>query len=105
MAAKIRKGDQVVVLSGRDHGRKGEVLSVRPREDRVIVRGVNEVKRHRKPSQQDPGGIVTIEAPIAISNVAHIDPKDGRPTRVGFRVAEDGRKIRYAKRSGAPIEV
>ncbi len=105
MAAKIKKGDKVVVLSGRDKGRTGEVRSVSPTEGRAIVEGVNLVKRHTKPSQQNPeGGILTKEAPIQLSNIAVADPKDGKPTRVGFKVLEDGRKVRFAKRSGDLID-
>jgi large subunit ribosomal protein L24 len=100
---KIKKGDRVVVLTGRDKGRQGEVLRVIPTEDRLVVQGVNVVKRHTRPSQVSPGGIVEKEAPIHISNVAHIDPKDDKPTRVGYRV-EEGRKIRIARRSGEPID-
>ncbi len=101
---KIKKGDRVVVLTGRDKGRMGEVLRVIPTEDRLVVQGVNMVKRHTRPSQVSPGGIVEKEAAIHISNVAHIDPKDDKPTRVGYRVEESGRKIRIARRSGEPID-
>ena len=101
---KIKKGDRVVVLTGRDKGRQGEVLRVIPTEHRLVVQGVNVVKRHTRPSQVSPGGIVEKEAPIHISNVAHIDPKDDKPTRVGYRVEEGGRKIRIARRSGEPID-
>ncbi len=105
MAAKIKKGDYVVVLSGNDKGRKGEVLSVMPSENRVVVKGVRLVKRHVKPSQSDPdGGIKTFEAPIHISNVSHIDPKDNVATRVGFKVLKDGKKVRVAKKSGEVID-
>ncbi|MGB0697623.1 MAG: 50S ribosomal protein L24 [Rhodospirillaceae bacterium] len=103
-AAKIKKGDKVIVLAGRDKGKRGEVLKSMPTENRVIVQGVNVVKRHRRPSQVDPGGIVEQEAPIAVSNVAHEDPKDGKPTRVGFRILDDGSKVRFAKRSGEVID-
>lgn len=104
MAAKVKKGDRVIVLSGRDKGRTGEVLRVVTADNRVVVQGVNVVKRHRKPSQADPqGGIQTFEAPIHISNVAHVDPRDGKATRVGFKTDEHGRKFRYAKRSGEAI--
>ena len=105
MAAKIRKGDRVIVIAGRDKGRKGEVLKVLPKENRAIVKGVNVVRRHQRPTAGQAGGIVEKEAPIHVSNLAHIDPKDGKPTRVGFRVLEDGRKVRYAKRSGEVIDV
>lgn len=105
MAAKIKKGDYVVVLTGTDKGRKGEVLKVSPKDQRVVVKGVRMVKRHVKPSQLDPeGGIKQFESPIHISNVAHIDPKDDVPTRVGFKVLKDGRKVRVAKKSGEVID-
>ncbi len=104
MAAKIRKGDKVVVLSGRDKGRSGEVVEVRPGENRALVRGVNMVKRHQKQSANQEGGIVSKEAPIHLSNVALSDPKDGKPTRIGFKVRQDGTKVRVAKRSGAEID-
>ncbi|MDE1936035.1 50S ribosomal protein L24 [Bradyrhizobium sp.] len=105
MAAKIRKGDKVVVLAGRDKGRSGEVRSVSPTQGRAIVEGVNLVKRHTKPSAQNAeGGILTKEAPIDLSNLALADPKDGKPTRVGFKVLDDGRKVRFAKRSGDLID-
>jgi len=105
MAAKIKKGDYVIVLSGNDKGAKGEVLSVSPAEERVVVKGVRLVKRHVKPSQMDPdGGIKTFEAPIHVSNVAHIDPKDNVATRVGFKTLKDGKKVRVAKKSGEVID-
>lgn len=106
MAAKfkIKKGDRVVVLTGRDKGRTGEVLRVIPTEDRLVVQGVNVVKRHQRPSQTSAGGIVEQEATIHISNVAHIDPKTDKPTRVGYRIEDGGRKIRVARRSGEPID-
>ena len=104
MAAKIKKGDRVVVLAGRDKGRQGEVLRVMPKEERVVVQGLNLVKRHTRPSQADPqGGIRNKEAPIHISNVAFVDPKSGEPTRVGFRMEGD-KKVRYAKKSGEVID-
>ena len=103
MAAKIRKGDKVVVLSGRDKGRTGEVVEVRPAESRALVRGINMVKRHQKQTAQQEGGIISKELPIHLSNIALADPKDGKPTRVGFKI-QDGRKIRIAKRSGAEID-
>ena len=107
MAAKfkIRKGDSVIVRTGRDKGKRGDVLKVIPAEDRVIVQGVNLVKRHTKPSQAGPGGIVEKEASIHISNVAHVDPKEDKATRVGFRRLDDGRKVRFAKRSGEVIDL
>jgi large subunit ribosomal protein L24 len=105
MAAKVKKGDKVVVLAGRDKGRQGEVLKVLPSENRVVVQGVAVAKRHTKPSARQPeGGIVNKEAAIDLSNVAHIDPQDGKPTRVGFKFLEDGRKVRFAKRSGEVID-
>jgi large subunit ribosomal protein L24 len=100
---KIRKGDKVVVLTGKDKGRTGEVLEVRPSEDKALVRGVNQVRRHQKQSQSQQGGIITKEAPIHLSNLAIVDPKDGKPTRVGFRTEKDGKKVRFAKRSGEVI--
>ena len=105
MAAKIKKGDKVVVLTGRDKGRRGEVRAVDPTAGRAVVEGVNLVKRHTKPSAQNAeGGIITKEAPIQLSNIAVADPKDGKPTRVGFKVLDDGRKVRFAKRSGDLID-
>jgi len=104
MAAKIKKGDRVVVLAGKDKGKTGDVLQVYPKESRVIVSGVNMVKRHTAPSQMNAGGIVEKEAALHVSNVAHADPKDGKPTRVGFKMLEGDRKVRYAKRSGEVID-
>jgi large subunit ribosomal protein L24 len=104
MAAKIRKGDKVVVLSGRDKGRTGEVIEVRPAERRALVRGVHLVKRHQKQSGTQEGGIISKEGPIDLSNIAIADPKDGKPTRVGFKVHADGKKVRIAKRSGVEID-
>jgi len=104
MAAKIRKGDRVVVLTGRSKGRRGEVLKVLPKDDRALVQGVNMVKRHTRPTQQVAGGIIEKEAPIHLSNLAHVDPQSGKPTRIGFRVLEDGRKVRFAKLSGEIID-
>jgi large subunit ribosomal protein L24 len=104
MAAKIRKGDRVVVLTGRDKGRTGEVVEVNPGAERALVRGVNLVKRHQRPSGAQQGGIITKELPVHLSNLAIADPKDGKPTRVGFKIQEDGRKVRIAKRSGAEID-
>ena len=103
MAAKIRKGDTVVVLSGRDKGRSGEVIEVRRTEDRALVRGIHMVKRHQKQSASQEGGIVSKESSIHLSNLALADPKDGKPTRVGFKVVGD-KKIRFAKRSGVEID-
>ena len=104
MAAKIRKGDKVVVLTGRDKGRSGEVIEVRPTEDRALVRGVNIVKRHQRQTQGQPGGIISKEAPIQLSNLAVADPASDKATRVGFKVLEDGSKVRIAKRSGERID-
>ena len=104
MAAKIKKGDKVVVLTVRDSGRTGEVISVSPKNEKALVRGVNMVKRHQKQSMNQEGGIISKEAPIHMSNLALADPKDGKPTRVGFRVLDDGRKVRFAKRSGDLID-
>jgi large subunit ribosomal protein L24 len=103
MAAKIRKGDKVVVLAGRDKGRTGEVIEVNPAAGRALVRGVNLVKRHQRQTAQQQGGIISKELPVHLSNIAIADPKDGKPTRVGFKIAGDGRKVRVAKRSGVEI--
>jgi large subunit ribosomal protein L24 len=100
----IKKGDRVVVLSGRDRGKRGEVLKVMPRDERVVVQGVMMVKKHEKPGRRGAGGIVTREAPIHLSNVALIDPETDRPTRVGTRVLDDGRKVRVARRSGTVLD-
>lgn len=104
MASKIKKGDKVVVLAGRDKGKSGEVLQVLPKDGRAVVRGVNLVKRHTKQSAQSEGGIISKEATIDLSNIAVADPKDGKATRVGFKVLDDGRKVRFAKRSGDLID-
>ena len=104
MAAKIKKGDKVVVLAGRDKGRTGEVTSVNPTARRAIVQGVNIVKRHTRQTAQTEGGILSKEAAIALSNLAIADPKTGKPTRVGFKILDDGRKVRVAKRSGDLID-
>ncbi len=104
MAAKIKKGDKVVVLTGRDAGKSGEVVQVFPKETRALVRGVNLVTRHQRQTAQQEGGIISKEAPIHLSNIAVADPKDGKPTRVGFKVLDDGRKVRFAKRSGDLID-
>jgi large subunit ribosomal protein L24 len=101
---KIKKGDEVMVISGRDKGKSGEVLEMRRDEDRVVVQGVNMVKRHQAPSTSQPGGIVEKEAPIHISNLAHIDPKDRKATRVGYKFLDGGRKVRFARRSGEMID-
>lgn len=97
---KFKKGDRVVVLAGRDKGKQGEILKMIPKENRAIVRGVNVVRRHQKQTAQEDGGIVSKEASIDLSNLAHEDPQDGKPTRVGFKFLEDGKKVRFAKRSG-----
>ncbi len=104
MAAKIKKGDKVVVMAGRDKGRVGEVTQVMPRETRAVVRGVNMVKRHTRATGTQEGGIISKEATIHLSNLAIADPKDGKPTRVGFKTLDDGRKVRVAKRSGDLID-
>jgi large subunit ribosomal protein L24 len=100
---KIKKGDSVVVLTGRDKGKRGEVIEVRPKENRALVRGINVVRRHQRQTAKDEGGIISKEAAIQISNLALEDPKDGKPTRVGFRILDDGKKVRFAKRSGEII--
>src|SRR5829696_5227270 len=107
MAAKIKKGDKVVVITGRDKGRSGEVIEVRPAESRALVRGVNMVKRHQRQSATQEGGIISKETPVQLSNLALADPKDGKPTRVGFKMIGEGRdrkKVRIAKRSGVEID-
>ena len=107
MAAKIRKGDKVVVLTGRDKGRTGEVVEVRPADARAIVRGVNMVKRHKRQTAQQEGGIISKESTIHLSNLAVADPKDGKPTRIGFKFVGEGndrKKVRVAKRSGVEID-
>ena len=111
MAAKFKKGDRVMVVSGEDRSRKGEqprigqILKVIPEENRALVQGLNMVKRHTKQSARSQGGIITKEAPIHLSNLAHVDPKTGGPTRVGFKTLKDGRKVRFAKKSGELIDV
>jgi large subunit ribosomal protein L24 len=102
-AAKIRKGDTVIVTTGRDKGKRGEVFRVIPKEGRALVRGVNIVRRHQRQSASQEGGIISKEAPIHLSNLALQDPRDGKPTRVGFKTRDDGRKVRIAKRSGEEI--
>ena len=107
MAAKIKKGDKVIVLTGRDKGRTGEVIEVRPAEARALVRGVNMVKRHQRQTPQLEGGIISKESAVHLSNLALADPKDGKPTRVGFKFVGEGherRKVRVAKRSGVEID-
>lgn len=101
---KIRKGDHVVLLAGKDKGKGGEVLKVMPREKRALVQGVNMIKRHQRQTPQQEGGIVSREAPVHISNLAIEDPKDGKPTRIGYKTLKDGRKVRFARRSGEVID-
>ena len=101
---KIKKGDHVVVLTGKDKGKKGEVLKIIPSENRAIVQGVAQMRRHQWQTANQEGGIITKEAPIHISNLALEDPKDGEPTRVGYKFLKDGRKVRFAKRSGEVID-
>jgi large subunit ribosomal protein L24 len=103
-ALKIKKGDHVVVITGKDKGKKGEVLKMLPSENRAIVKGVSLVRRHQRQTAAQEGGIITKEAPIHISNLALEDPKDGKPTRVGYKFLKDGRKVRFAKRSGEVID-
>ena len=100
----VRKGDRVVVLAGKDKGKRGEVVKAMPKESRVIVQGVNLVKRHRRATAAAVGGIIEQEASIHVSNVAHIDPQTDKPTRIGFKTLDDGRKVRFAKRSGEVID-
>jgi large subunit ribosomal protein L24 len=104
MAAKIKKGDQVIVTKGRDKGKKGEVTRMLPDDGKAIVQGVNVVQRHRRPTQTDPGGIVPLEKPIQLANIALVDPKSGEATRVGFKIQDDGTKVRVAKKSGEVID-
>ena len=104
-ACRIRKGDSVIVISGREKGKKGDVLKVERKNGRVLVQGVNMIKRHTRPSSTGAGGIVEKEALLHISNIALVDPKLDKPTRVGVRVLDNGRKVRYAKRSGEVIDV
>ncbi|UYZ13474.1 50S ribosomal protein L24 [Brevibacillus sp. WF146] len=101
----VKKGDTVIVIAGKDKGKKGRVLAAYPKKERVLVEGINLVKKHTRPSQTNPqGGIVTQEAPIHVSNVSLIDPKTGKPTRIGYKVLENGKKVRYAKKSGEVID-
>jgi len=104
MAARIKKGDRVVVTAGKSKGVEGEVLKVLPAENRVVVQGAQTIRRHTKPSARGAGGIESREAPLHVSNVQHVDPQDGKPTRIGFKFLDDGRKVRYAKRSGEVID-
>ena len=101
---KIKKGDPVIVVAGRDKGKKGSVLKMLPKESKAIVQGVNVAKRHTKQTAQTQGGILSKEMPIHISNLAHVDPSDNKPTRVGFKVLDDGSRVRVAKRSGEVID-
>jgi large subunit ribosomal protein L24 len=101
---KIKRGDNVVVISGRDKGKSGEVLRVLPADRRLIVRGVHVARRHTKQSMGEPGGIIDKELTIDVSNVAHIDPQSGKPTRIGYKTLDDGRKVRVARRSGEVID-
>ena len=105
MVAKIKKGDRVIVITGRDKGKKGEVLKVLPKENRAVVSGVNTMKRHQKQSQTQQGGIVNKDLPIQLSNLAHVDPKSGDATRIGWKMLGDGRRVRFAKKSGEVIDV
>jgi len=104
MASRIKKGDKVSVVSGKDKGKTGEILKVFPKKDRVIVQGVHLVKRHTRPTSGNAGGIVEKEASIHVSNLLHSDPKTGKPTRIGFKFLDDGKKVRYAKVSGEIID-
>jgi large subunit ribosomal protein L24 len=105
MSVNIRKGDKVVVISGSDKGKKGSVLKVFPKDARALVQGVNLVKRHQRQTQTQQAGIVTKEAPIHLSNIAHADPKTGKATRIGLKTLGDGRRVRFAKKSGEVIDV
>jgi len=105
MPAKIKKGDRVIVTAGRDKGKKGEVIKLMTEENRALVSGVNMVKRHQKQTQKAQGGIVSKEAPVHLSNLAHVDPKDGSATRIGWKELNDGRMVRFAKKSGEVIDV
>ncbi|GAA4723732.1 50S ribosomal protein L24 [Brevibacillus fulvus] len=101
----VKKGDTVIVITGKDKGKKGRVLAAYPKKDRVLVEGINLVKKHTRPSQANPqGGIVTQETPIHVSNVSLIDPKSGKPTRIGYKVLDNGKKVRVAKKSGEVID-
>jgi large subunit ribosomal protein L24 len=105
MPARIKKGDRVIVTTGRDKGKRGDVLKVFPKEDRALVTGVNMVKRHQRQTPRLQGGIVSKESPVHLSNLAHVDPKSGNATKVGWKVLGDGRKVRFAKKSGEVIDV
>jgi len=101
---KIKKGDRVMVVTGKDKGKSGNVLSVSPKANKAIVQGINIAKRHTKQSASQEGGIIAKEMPINISNLAHLDPKDNKPTRVGYKINKDGSKVRIAKRSGEALD-
>ena len=103
--ANIKKDDNVIVITGGNKGKKGKVLKVFPKEGRALVQGVNVVKRHQRQTQKEQGGIITKEAPIQLSNIAHVDPKSGKATRIGFKILADGSKVRFAKKSGEVIDV
>ena len=103
--SNIRKGDNVVVITGSDKGKKGSVLKVFPKDNRALVQGVNMVKRHQRQTQTQQAGIVSKEAPIQLSNIAHVDPKSGKATRIGLKTLGDGRRVRFAKKSGEVIDV
>jgi len=103
--ANIKKDDNVIVITGGDKGKKGKVLKVFPKEGRALVQGVNVVKRHQRQTQKEQGGIITKEAPIQLSNIANVDPKSGKATRIGFKTLADGSKVRFAKKSGEVIDV
>ena len=103
-SAKIKKGDAVVVLAGRDKGKRGEVIEIRPKEGRALVRGINVVRRHQRQTAQQEGGIISKEASIHLSNIAIADPKDGKPTRVGFKSMNDGRKVRVSRRDNVDLD-
>lgn len=103
--SNIKKGDKVIVTTGRDKGKKGEVLKIFPKDERALVAGVNVVKRHQRQTQTQQAGIVTKESPIQLSNIAHVDPKTGKATRIGSKTLSDGRKVRFAKKSGEVIDV
>jgi large subunit ribosomal protein L24 len=105
MVARIKKGDRVIVITGRDKGKKGEVIKVFPEKERALVSGVNAVKRHQRQTQKQQGGIITKELPVHLSNLAHVDPKSGEATRIGWKVLGDGRRVRFAKKSGEVIDV
>ena len=103
--SNIKKGDKVIVTTGRDKGKKGSVLKVFPKENRALVQGINVVKRHQRQTQSQQAGIVTKESPVQLSNIAHVDPKSGKASRIGFKTLNDGRKVRFAKKSGEVIDV